>query len=416
MSSYREEIIRLTNSKTYQMLSVYYGRRSLFDILGVARRELTHSRFLAWLLDPTANHGCGAYPLMKFLQAIVMAKTKFSELNKDSSLSDVPVDVLVTGGYEIRGVTVRTEVPVSGRKRIDLLLEASLACGGIVRQLPIIVENKVKSDEHDRQTEAYYMWAEAKFGDRRAYWCPIYIFLTPDKTLNMVNGSGRGCACAAYVRMNYQLLVDYVIEPMRNQITTDQAKTLVGDYLRCLSYADITKEERKVEGVMARSKEESQLLRQFWENNSSLFTAVFEALSEDDNYSDADRKMFGKVAKTSERKDYTRYRLAGDEEIYSKRGIVGAVIAAYLVRERARGRVTLAKFKRDFPKNLHSGGFFRLWADVTDKSRFFTPVTLDDGVEIACSNQWGSPNIGGFLKRAKELGFCIESVNEGARS
>ena len=44
------------------------GRFNLFDALGIARRELSHSNFLAWLLDPAESHGQG--PL--FLRAVLM--------------------------------------------------------------------------------------------------------------------------------------------------------------------------------------------------------------------------------------------------------------------------------------------------------------------------------------------------------
>lgn len=41
----------------------------LLGIVGVERNESVHSNFLAWLLDPAANHGLGDYFLKQFLRA-----------------------------------------------------------------------------------------------------------------------------------------------------------------------------------------------------------------------------------------------------------------------------------------------------------------------------------------------------------
>ena len=40
---------------------------NIFEVLGVQTRETRHSAFLAWLLDPSGNHGLGDYFLRRFL-------------------------------------------------------------------------------------------------------------------------------------------------------------------------------------------------------------------------------------------------------------------------------------------------------------------------------------------------------------
>jgi hypothetical protein len=44
------------------------GRFNIFDVLRIARAEIRHSNFLAWLLDPAESHGQGDL----FLKAILM--------------------------------------------------------------------------------------------------------------------------------------------------------------------------------------------------------------------------------------------------------------------------------------------------------------------------------------------------------
>ena len=40
---------------------------NIFEVLGIEKSENRHSAFLAWLMDPKANHGLGNYFVRKFL-------------------------------------------------------------------------------------------------------------------------------------------------------------------------------------------------------------------------------------------------------------------------------------------------------------------------------------------------------------
>lgn len=407
----RTEIIRLYNSVAYQELSRYYKRRSSFDILGVARKEFVHSNFLAWFLDPAENHGCGVYTLKKFLQLLVTSKLEFCSSNHDVFLPEEYIDFFVADDYEIRSAEVKTEVVVPGigdnsSRRIDILLKIEIVRGDEVRTLPIIIENKVNSREHTDQTQAYYDWAESEFANN-GYYRPLFVFLSPDKPLELKSGRGRRCACGNYIKTDYQYLVDFVIEPSFGRIETEEGRTLVSDYLRCLSYSDVSSECGDFkEAVMATSKKERELLRQFWKSNHALLSAALGALSEDEDFSDAERATFRRAADAAtSQKDYSRYRIRGEEETYGKRGIVQAVIKAFLDEHTD---VSYEEFKVAFPDSLHTGGFSKLSTEVHNPSRYFDPITLKDGKVIVCSNQWGVGNIDAFIDRARDHGIDVE--------
>ncbi len=407
----RTEIIRLYNSTAYQELSRYYKRRSSFDILGVARKEYVHSNFLAWLLDPAETHGCGVYTLKKFLQLLVTSKLEFCTCNHDVFLPEDYIDFFVADDYEIRSAEVKTEVVVSGirdnsSRRIDILLKIEIVRGDEVRTLPVIIENKVNSREHTDQTQAYYDWAEREFAND-GYFRPLFVFLSPDKPLELKSGGGRRCACGSYIKTDYQYLVDFVIEPSFGRIETEDGRTLVSDYLRCLSYSDVSSECGGFkEAVMATSKKERELLRQFWKSNHALLSAALGALSEDEDFSDAERATFrSAAAAATSQKDYSRYRIRGEEETYGKRGIVQAVIRVFLDEHTD---ISYEEFKAAFPDSLHTGGFSRLSTEVSDPSRYFDPITLKDGKVIVCSNQWGVGNIDAFIDRARDHGIEVE--------
>src|SRR5438477_10262037 len=83
------------------------GRFNIFDALGVARTEIRHSNFLAWLLDPAESHGQGSL----FLKAILM------DLLKEAPVSKRPLSPVELDGIELQGVEILRE-----RSNIDLII------------------------------------------------------------------------------------------------------------------------------------------------------------------------------------------------------------------------------------------------------------------------------------------------------
>ena len=61
-------IVAFSNSPKYRELDAYYRRKSNFEVLGIQRNETRHSRFVAWLLNPSEAHGLGTFGLKKFLE------------------------------------------------------------------------------------------------------------------------------------------------------------------------------------------------------------------------------------------------------------------------------------------------------------------------------------------------------------
>src|SRR6185312_15652217 len=102
------------------------GRFNIFDALGIARVEIRHSNFLAFILDPAESHGVGQL----FLKALVI------DLLKRAPTPLRPLSPIELDGIDLRGVDVRREW-----ENIDLLIvsrEPSFA---------ILIENKVDSTE-----------------------------------------------------------------------------------------------------------------------------------------------------------------------------------------------------------------------------------------------------------------------------
>ncbi|HLL90178.1 MAG TPA: PD-(D/E)XK nuclease family protein [Tepidisphaeraceae bacterium] len=133
------------------------GRFNIFDALNVARAEIRHSNFLAWLLTPAESHAQGDL----FLKALLMdVLRKAREQGVRPPLSAVDLD-----GADLRGVDVRREW-----RHVDLLITCESP------RFVIAIENKVDSGEHSNQLQRYEDTVAAEFVNAPA----LFVFLTPD--------------------------------------------------------------------------------------------------------------------------------------------------------------------------------------------------------------------------------------------
>lgn len=130
------------------------GRVSMFDVLGMARNEIRHSRVLRWLLDPNESHGLGPLFLRAFLQQVCMA-----------------------GGdaFDLLTADLDTFSVFHEYKHIDLLL--------ISRESKVVVaiENKVDSTEHDDQLKRYEDVLRADFPEDKFKRAFVYLTLDGDE-------------------------------------------------------------------------------------------------------------------------------------------------------------------------------------------------------------------------------------------
>ncbi|HUE74362.1 MAG TPA: PD-(D/E)XK nuclease family protein [Pirellulaceae bacterium] len=129
------------------------GRFNIFDSLGIARVEIRHSNFLAWLLDPNESHGQGAL----FLTAVLMDLLRRAPVDK-RPLSPIDLD-----GAELRGVEIRREW-----HNIDLLILCREP------QFLIAIENKVDGAEREDQLDTYKRVVATQFPE----WNTLFVFLT----------------------------------------------------------------------------------------------------------------------------------------------------------------------------------------------------------------------------------------------
>jgi hypothetical protein len=184
-----------------ERLEALINQFNIFEALGVARQELRHSDFLAFLLDPRQHHGLGDCFLKRFLQAALS--------NADSPPPLTPLDIEL--------LTLDHMVPYRERLSIDVLLLDE------DQRIAVIIENKVGSGEHSGQLERY----EATVRQQYPGWKVIPVFLTP---------SGDAPSESSYIPIDYKAICGIVegLAESRQSSLEPEVHGLLKHYARLL--------------------------------------------------------------------------------------------------------------------------------------------------------------------------------------
>ncbi len=389
MSKLTKNIFDIKKSQSYNEYNKYHSG-NIFGITKVSRLEQMHSNFISWLLDSNGSHSLHTFPLLQLIMCMEFLKDKTDNANSRLDLN------LVRKFYEkgfIIGAEVDREI-----ENIDIHILVKTKD----KILPIVIENKVKSKENGKskdQTVQYFKWSEDKYNDKNKYYAPIYIFLFPEYKSKVKQKDYH------YLRMTYQELVDYVIEPSLYLCADSESKNNIKIYLQCLSYQD---DNEKGDCSMAISSEEKRILDDFIKENKNLLCSVLNELSDE-----VDSSVLNKITKTF--RDYTTYKF--DEKVFNKTRLVHAVIQKFVDDNNI---TNIDDLKRAFPDEIQgSKGVVKLDSEVSKKDRgeggqkrylVDAPITLYSGETVLVCSQWGIDNIVNFIKAANDAGYLIEKA------
>jgi hypothetical protein len=174
ISELHEASRRQLSADSAWALTALDWQTDLLSPLGKQLHEPTHTRVLAFLLDPRQNHGLGVRVLREFfalLGRMIPGPDRFEDLARET---DANTEIL-------RRVRVKAEHIALGEGcrecRCDLWLELEDSA----RSLAIVIENKIDSAEHDNQLAAYEEAVWGHFRERRRLnFDAKLVFLTPD--------------------------------------------------------------------------------------------------------------------------------------------------------------------------------------------------------------------------------------------
>lgn len=143
----------VVNNPDLEHLESLLAEFNIFETLGAVRQELRHSDFLAFLLDPGANHRLGDAFLKRLLKRILV------------SVSEPPVSAVEIDAADLTGAQVSREW-----QRIDILVRDPS------NRLVCVIENKIGSSEHSDQLRRYKKTSERDFTGQRI----VFVYLTPE--------------------------------------------------------------------------------------------------------------------------------------------------------------------------------------------------------------------------------------------
>lgn len=398
MSELIKCIFDIKRSKPYNDYNKYHIN-NIFGITKTARSEKMHSNFIAWVLNPNSSHSLYYYPLFQFTRALnfIKEKTDNEQARLDSKLI-----------YKFYDDDFITHASVEREKdRIDILIEITTKDNKI---LPILIENKVDSPENgqkNNQTEDYFKYGELKYNNRDKYYEPIYIFLLPEYKLKMQQKE------KSYIRMTYQELVDYIIEPSMLKCNNLESINNFKTYLQCLSFqADY---EKGASDTMAISSEEKKILDDFIKENKPLLVSILNSSSLKEELDNPN--IINELIKTL--KDRSTYQFNG-KEYPVKRKLALDIIKQYVEDYNPQN---FAELESKFPHKIQGTGkgVLKLYDKISDKDkgiggskRYFVDsdeiINLQSGEQVVVSNQWSIDTITELINHVKQFGYTITKL------
>ena len=315
-----QSYMNLLQNDDYIALYDYYSKETMLGILGVARQENPHSSFLRWLLDVNGEYGFGSMPIRKLLNTICLMNEKIYKGTAGEHCKDIQhnffakgntavVNEIKYGRYEILNQTIANEVVLKRQRRADILGIIQLkfqrfSNGDNIRNLVVLIENKIHSSEHDSQTTAYVAdmispdavskleidWIDTKDSKNNVN---LYVFLNAFSTSEIetkwkekqVDKMEPFAESKDFITLNYQYLLDGVIEPLAKMSSNKTTRWRMMDYIRCLGPAKITSMDSSDRTstddnflIMAVSNHERSLAEKLWNKHQDVILSVIESL------------------------------------------------------------------------------------------------------------------------------------------
>ena len=298
MTNVENLILQFNKDPENRYLQNYYCRKSMMEINGVTRNELSHSAFLAWLLKgDNLNVQQSDTPLMWLLQVLVLR-----ESTRKSTETVIPAHIkaqILTRSLQVIIDEVSTEKPVAevsgdyfaqkfaGQQPTDDKLDIYIRCkyldSDAVKTMEIFIENKVLSPEEgpkstvklqgydDKcQTERYYLATAHSKSDLK-----LHVYLKPD---HLDENSDATCTSNEYIQISYQDLLDYILAPLaQNEDLSESARFMINEYIDSLSVPTLdTKATKRI--VLATTQKEANDIHNFVSRNDVLLYLVLSAL------------------------------------------------------------------------------------------------------------------------------------------
>ena len=308
----KDLIIKFNLDESINDLKKYYATPTTWDIINQSRKETRHTQFLAWFFG---NKDFNADPNAGPIKKLIVLLLKWANMQASAEYDEALANSIYSQNLSILSYNVIAEFPIFIKRPsehtpayeegdIDIVIKCTAMVNDVERNINIVIENKIGSPETIKcfdkdgkrldkpnknnvktvlyQTEAYYQYITEKYKDD----INIFAFLKPTdcKLEDIKRAECKCCKCDKYIQINYQELLDNIIQPVSDQkdISVENMYRLK-DYIKTLGKPAETDDDKDSDTnkniiIMAMEQKERELLTTFFKNNEDLIRAAINAL------------------------------------------------------------------------------------------------------------------------------------------
>ena len=309
----KDLIIKFNLDESINDLKRYYSTPTTWEIINQSRKETRHTQFLAWFFG---NKDFNADPNAGPIKKLIVLLLKWANMQENAAFDEELANSIYSQSLSILSYNVTPEYDILvepyGEGDIDILVSCVAKVNDVERNINIAIENKIGAPETTKkrfgkdgtettlyQTKAYYQYITKEYKDD----INLFVFLKPtDRDLENVKQAE--CKCDKYIQINYQELLDNIIQPVSDQkdISVENMYRLK-DYIKTLGKpAETDDDTNKNIIIMAMEQKERELLTTFFKNNEDLIRAAINALGDEE---------LSKSMESFDRKTRSKYSING---------------------------------------------------------------------------------------------------------
>lgn len=289
----KDLIIEFNLDESINDLKRYYSTPTTWEIINQSRKETRHTQFLAWFFG---NKDFNADPNAGPIKKLIVLLLKWANMQENAAFDEELANSIYSQSLSILSYNVTPEYDILvepyGEGDIDILVSCVAKVNDVERNINIAIENKIGAPETTKkrfgkdgtettlyQTKAYYQYITKEYKDD----INLFVFLKPtDRDLENVKQAE--CKCDKYIQINYQELLDNIIQPVCDQKDISvENKYRLKDYIKTLGKpAETDEDTNKNIIIMAMNQKERELLTIFFKNNEDLIRAAINALGDEE--------------------------------------------------------------------------------------------------------------------------------------
>ncbi len=309
----KDLIIKFNLDESIIDLKRYYSTPTTWEIINQSRKETRHTQFLAWFFG---NKDFNADPNAGPIKKLIVLLLKWANMQENAAFDEELANSIYSQSLSILSYNVTPEYDILvepyGEGDIDILVSCVAKVNDVERNINIAIENKIGAPETTKkrfgkdgtettlyQTKAYYQYITKEYKDD----INLFVFLKPtDRDLENVKQAE--CKCDKYIQINYQELLDNIIQPVCDQKDISvENKYRLKDYIKTLGKpAETDEDTNKNIIIMAMNQKERELLTIFFKNNEDLIRAAINALGDEE---------LSKSMESFDRKTRSKYSING---------------------------------------------------------------------------------------------------------